>query len=91
MAQLPFNLIALFAQIVLTKGSTNGDRKVPYVIHSNTISGAFRNKFRHRFHLHCVGQEDAGNMSIPQMQDFEHLRALPAWGWVVSSYYLIIF
>ena len=65
MAQLFFRLIALLAQLVLIEGSTNGYRKVPQVIHSNAIRSALCNKFRHGFRLHCVGQEDAGNLAIP--------------------------
>ena len=64
MAQLLFRLIALFAQIVLTEGSTNGYGKVAKVIHCNAIGGAFCNKFCHGFQLHCFGQEDAGNLPI---------------------------
>jgi hypothetical protein len=70
MAQLLFRLIALFAQIVLMEGSTNGNWEMPHVIHSNAIGSAFGNKFRHGFGLHYVGQENARDLPIPQMQDF---------------------
>jgi hypothetical protein len=84
MAQLFFRLIPFLAQIVLTQGATNGYRKVSDVIYSDAISGAFGNKFCQGFQLRCMGQEDAGNLSFPQSQDFQRLGVLPVCGGVFS-------
>jgi hypothetical protein len=84
MAQPLFRLIALFAQIVLVEGSTNGNWEMPDVIHSNAIGSAFCNKFRDGFRLRYVGQENERDLPIPQMQDFQRLRSLPVRGRVFS-------
>ena len=84
MAQPLFRLIALFAQMVVIEGSTNSYRKVGKTIHSNAIGSAFCDKFRHGFRLHRVAQEDAGNLPIPQMQNFKRPWSLPTRGRVFS-------
>ena len=90
MAQPLFRLIALFAQMAIIEGSTNRYGKVSKMIHSNAIGSAFCDKFRHGFRLHCVAQEDAGNLPIPQMQRFQRLRSLPVRGVVVGQYHVIV-
>src|ERR1700675_3792802 len=91
MPQLFFGLLALFAQIVVTEGSTNGYRKVSNVIHFNAIGGALRNYCRHGFRLHRACQEDAGNPPVTQMEDFQRVRSLPVQCWVFSEHHVIVF
>ena len=91
MAQLFLGQIALFAQIALAEGSTNGHGKVADVVHFNPIVGALRDERGHGFHLHFVGEQDERDLLLLQAQHLERLRALPIGGRVLNEHDVVVF
>src|SRR5271163_782677 len=91
MAQPSFGSIALFAQMILTEGSTDSYRQVPDVIHADAVGGATADELRHRLWLRLIDKVDAGNLPFPHTQHFQFAPPLPVGRWVFGQHHVVIF
>jgi hypothetical protein len=91
MAQSFLGAVTLFTKMVVTQGATNGDGKVPQVIHADAIGGATSDKLRCSLRLHGANQENAGYLPSPQAQRFEFVTSLPVRGGIFGQHYVVEF